>query len=108
MDCFKNYLIFKLSDDFITRENAKEILKFAYDHYKNRCFVFISSRDFVTNIDMTAYDFINSKRVVGFAIVSKDALVRGQATEAQGHFNGSFSFFPTEEEAADWANTVVK
>lgn len=108
MNCFNNYLIFRVSANYITRQSAKEIMKFAYDHYKKRPFVFISSRKFVSNVDPEAYDAIDPKLMVGIAIVSEDTAVRNEAVEEQSFYKGSFSFFQTEEEAADWANTVVR
>ncbi len=108
MNCFSNYLIFRVSTNSINRQSAKEIMRYAYNHYKKRRFVFISSRQFVSNVDPEAYETIDPRLMVGIAIVSEDYAVRNEAVEEQNFYKGSFSFFQTEDEAADWANTVVK
>jgi len=108
MECFENYLIFRLSSNGITGKSAKEIMKYAYDHYDGKKFVFISSREFASNIEPKAYRAINPKYMVGLAIVSEIDAVKEEAVKEQQLFEGSFSFFKTEEEAANWADTVVK
>ena len=108
MTCFANYLVFKLTGTGIDAKAAKEIMQYAYDHYQKSPFVFISNREFASNIDPKAYDAINPKLMVGLAIVSEEEAVKQEATNEQELFKGSFSYFKTVEEAKDWANTVVK
>ncbi|WP_432412722.1 thymidylate synthase [Rasiella sp. SM2506] len=108
MDCFKNCLIFKLVGTGISAIAAKEIMQYAYDHYGNNKFVFISNREFASNIDPKAYDAINPKLMVGLAIVSQEEAVKQEAIQEQQLYLGSFSYFKTVEEAKDWATTVVK
>jgi len=108
MDCYENYLIFSLAKTGVNKDSAKQIMKYAYDHYQKRKFVFISNRKFVSGVKPEAYKAINSKYTLGFAIVSNDINVKQEALNEQLFFEGSFSFFTTEAEAIDWANTVVK
>lgn len=107
MDCFKDYLVFKLVGDGISAIAAKEIMQYAYDHFGKNPFVFISNREFASNISPKAYDAINPKLMVGLAIVSEEEAVKQEATNEQELFQGSFSYFRTVEEAKDWATTVV-
>tara|TARA_R110002072_G_scaffold14272_1_gene59297 strand:+ start:58034 stop:58402 length:369 start_codon:yes stop_codon:yes gene_type:complete len=108
MKCYPNYLVFKLKGDGISEPAAHEIMSYAYRHYDRRKFVFISNREFASNIDPKAYTAINPKVMVGLAIVSQEDEVRQEATSEQQLFEGSFSYFKTVDEAKDWANTVVK
>ena len=108
MECYKNCLVFHLTDDGITAESAKKIMGYAYTHYEKRPFVFISNRKFASNIHPEAYDAINPKLIIGLAIVSEDEAVKEEATNEMDLFEGSFSFFATLEAAIGWADTVVR
>ncbi|MDX1463581.1 MAG: thymidylate synthase [Marinirhabdus sp.] len=108
MKCYANCLVFRLVGDGISQKAAKEIMSYAYKHYGKRKFVFISNREFASNIDPKAYVAINPKLMVGLAIVSAEDAVREEAMNEQELFDGSFSYFKTIEEAIDWANTVVE
>lgn len=108
MECYENYLVFHLSSDGITGEAAKEILSFASDHFGNKKYVFISSRQFASPISPDAYRAINPKYMVGLAIVSESDAVKQEAYNEQELFKGAFSYFKTVAEAEDWANTVVQ
>ena len=108
MKCYANCLVFRLEGDGISKSAAKEIMSYAYKHYGKRKFVFISNREFASNIDPNAYTVINPKLMVGLAIVSAEDAVRQEAFNEQELFEGAFSYFKTIEEAIDWANRVVK
>lgn len=108
MECYPNFLVFKLSDNGISETSAKVIMSYAYRHYKKRPFVFISNREFASNVDPKAYNAIDFKRMVGLAIVSSEETVKQEAYEEQGLFKGSFSYFKTVDQAKIWADTVVK
>ena len=108
MECYANYLVFRLEGDGISGKAAKEILAYAYDHYGTRKFVFIANREFASTIDPKAYTAINPDKMVGLAIVSAEDTVRQEAIQEQELFEGAFSYFKTVEEAIDWANTVVQ
>jgi hypothetical protein len=108
MDCDENYLVFYLASHGITSFAAKEILSFAADHYGNRPYVFIASRDFASPISPDAYKTINPKIMVGLAIVSESEAVKQEAYNEQELYGGSFSYFKTVEEAKDWAKTVIR
>lgn len=108
MDCYENYLIFRLSSNGISGKSARVIMKYAYDHYNGNKFVFISNRKFASNIEPEAYKAVNPKYMVGIAIVSENLDVKVKALTEQELYRGSFSFFTSEDEAADWANTVVR
>ena len=108
MKCYENCLVFYLSDDGISESSAKKIMGFAYKHYDRRPFVFISNREFASNIDPKAYKTIDAKRMVGLAIVSENEMVKQEATNEMDLYKGSFSYFTTVEEAREWSNTVVK
>lgn len=107
MECYKNCLVFYLDDSGISEESAVTIMSYAYKHYKDRPFVFISNRKFASNIDPKAYNAIDPKRMVGLAIVSEEEAVKKEATNEQELFEGSFSYFKTVQEAKDWADTVI-
>ncbi|MGJ8666972.1 MAG: thymidylate synthase [Patiriisocius sp.] len=108
IECYDSYLVFTLKSKEITTDLAKEILGFADNHYKKRPYVFISNRAFSSNVDPNVYKEINTKVLVGIAIVSEDQEVRKETMREQQLFEGSFSFFKTVEDAIDWAKTVVK
>ncbi len=108
MECYENYLVFYLASNGITGKASKEILSFAAEHYGNRPYVFIASRDFPSPISPDAYKAINPKNMIGLAIVSENLAVKQEAYNEQELFNGSFSYFKTVAEAMDWAKTVIK
>lgn len=108
MECYDNHLVFYMASKGITGVAAKEILSFAATHYGNRPYVFIASRDFASPISPDAYKAINPKAMVGLAIVSENEAVKQEAYNEQELFGGSFSYFKTVAEAADWARTVIK
>lgn len=108
MKCYENCLVFRLTDNGISEASAKKIMSFAYKHYDRRPFVFISNREFASNIDPKAYRAIDPKKMVGLAIVSESEEVKQEATNEMDLFNGSFSYFTTVDEARKWADTVVK
>ena len=108
MDCYSNYLVFRLEGDGISEISAKEIMQYAYNHYERNPFVFISNREFASNIDPKAYNAIDPKLMIGLAIVSAEEAVKQEAFNEQKLFEGSFSYFKTVEEAMGWADTVVK
>jgi len=108
MECYENYLVFYLSSSGISGNAAKEILAFASDHYEKRPYVFISNRALPSDIDPAAYKAINSKIMVGLAIVSESEAVRNEAMVEMDMYDGSFSYFKTVDEAVEWAKTVIK
>lgn len=106
MECYERYLIFRFEGTKIDSQTSIDILKYAYNHYGKRKFVFIGNRPFASDIDPKAYKAVNHKLMIGLAIVSQTAEVKQEAINEQPLYKGSFSFFNTVDEAVDWAQTV--
>lgn len=107
MECYPTYLIFRFEGNALDAKEAMDIMKYAYDHYGKRKFVFISNRPFESDIHPKAYKAINSKLMVGLAIVSATEAVKQEAANEQSLYKGVFSFFKTVDEAVNWALTVL-
>lgn len=108
LQCYECYVVFHLKTTEVTVELAKHVLRLSNDHYKGRKYVFISEREFASNVDPEAYKFVNPRQMIGHAIVSKDADVKAEAVSEMELFKGAVSFFPSVKEAASWAETVVR
>ncbi|WP_203295545.1 hypothetical protein [Luteirhabdus pelagi] len=108
LECYECYVVFHLKTTEVTVELAKHVLGLSNDHYKGRKYVFISEREFASNVDPEAYKFVNPRQMIGHAIVSEDANVKAEAVSEMELFKGTVSFFPSVKEAANWAETVVR
>lgn len=107
LECYPRYAVFHFNADFYGLDEAQEFSEVIDSHYKRRKCVIISNREMVARINPEVYKRGLSRSVIGIAIVSNNKEVQVQATEEQGLFDGSFSYFRTIDEAANWARTVV-
>ncbi|CAM3311930.1 hypothetical protein [Aequorivita lipolytica] len=107
LECYPLYAIFHFNAPFYDRDEAKEFVQTIDTHYKNRKCVVISNREMAKNVNPEVYNSVKSKCVIGIAIVSNSEIVKKEAYNEQGLFEGAFSYFGTIEEAEDWAKTVI-
>lgn len=104
--CHERYVYFELEDlNLLTADISKNIMADVNSFYKGSKYVFISHRKFATAIDPEAYAHVNSKKMVGIAIVSDHVKSPEILLGEQDAYDGAFAFFPTVQEAIDWANT---
>ncbi|MCT8338862.1 hypothetical protein MG296_02250 [Flavobacteriaceae bacterium TK19130] len=108
LECYDCYAVFHLTSTDVSVELAEHVLGISNAHYKGRQYVFISEREFASNVDPEAYKYVNPKQMIGHAIVSESEDVRDEAVTEMDLYKGAVSFFSSVEEAANWAQTVVK
>lgn len=106
--CFDSYVIGKLKiEAIVNTQMATMILNDINHHYGNHKIVYISNRQFSHDVDMSVYELVDFKKIVGIAIVGEGAALRNQAIVEQSHYKGSFGFFNTMDSALSWAHSVL-
>ncbi len=109
MYCYNNYVIGKLNPGVtVDSEIAMRILTDINDCYGKEKIVFISNREFGHQVDPSVYKLVNTKTMVGIAIVGTTHEQRIQAASEQSLYNGSFGYFNNLESAVAWAESFTK
>jgi len=105
---YENYAVgnFNAQKEF-DKTTAKTILNAINTYYVNRKIVYISNRQFVYNVDPTFYKLIDSKKIIGIAVVALGEQQRVQASSEQAAYKGSFGFFNNIDSAISWAESFV-
>ena len=107
--CFDHYVISKLNhSSLVTLEVANQILGDIKDFYGKNKIVYISNRELTHDVDPAVYHLINSKTIIGIAIVGKEPEQRLQAVSEQLLYKGSFGYFDSIPSAESWAMTFFK
>lgn len=106
MYCYANYVIGQVHKDIVvTNEIAMRMLTDINDYYKKKKIIFISNREFGHSVDPKVYQLVNSKTLVGIAIVGKSKEQKIQAAQEQSLYNGSFGYFNHIDSAIEWAKS---
>lgn len=104
--CFNNYVIGIINDGMLVgTQVAKTLLSDLNDYFKSKSFIYIANRAFNHNIDLSVYELINPKKLIGIAIVSPHENEIDRAVKEQSLYKGSFGLFKNLESAIAWANT---
>lgn len=110
LEFFEDYVISRLKEDIILDpEKVQVLLNNCIQHYKNKCFVYISKRENNYNVNPTIYLKLDeAKFLCGIAVVSQRTSSLNMA-----HFEKNFSKIPFEvfldlEDATEWAKERVK
>ncbi len=105
---FENYVIGNVHEgEVVERKNAMQILGDLKAYYKDNTYVFISNRTFHHSVDITVYELVDPKKLVGIAIVSNRAQEADRAVKEQSQYSGSFGLFNNMDSAIAWARTFT-
>jgi hypothetical protein len=108
MFCFGTYVIGQLNLDIVvTNDIAMRMLTDINDYYKKKKIIFISNREFGHSVDPKVYQLVNSKTIIGIAIVGKSQEQKVQATTEQSLYNGPFGYFNHIDSAIEWAKSFT-
>ena len=110
IDIYENYVISCINEGFhLTPDKNKILEDIANDYFKDKKFVYITHRKHSYSVDPSIYIQTSKiKNLVGFAVVAKVPLSKGNAEVEKLFFNNKpFEIFTTLEEAKAWVKTVL-
>lgn len=104
---FHNYAILEAKEDIeVDDKIVEQNLNIVFKHFGGKDFTLISHRKNRYILKEGAYAGKLMKKLRALAIVSGDSLMREKALAEQSHFDQSFAFFHTLEDAIGWAGGV--
>ncbi|PPK96273.1 hypothetical protein LY01_00089 [Nonlabens xylanidelens] len=106
--CYDNYVVGQLHTDVVVNnEIATKILNDINEFYGKNKIVFISNREFGHAVEPKVYKLVDSKMIVGIAIIGTSKEQKMQAASEQSLYSGSFGYFNNVESAVEWASSFV-
>ena len=110
LEYYSCFVIGKIDPDVVVDNKvAKKLLESSKRYFGKRKYVYISDREFGHKVDLSAYKYVDAKRVVGIALVSsqREELIV-TAGQEQAAYSGSFGVFNTLESAVSWAYSFME
>lgn len=105
---YPDYVIGKMNNDTVVNTAvATTILTDINNHYKSKKIVYISNREMSNDTDLAVYDLVDSKKMIGIAVVSTHEAEQKQAAKEQKLYHGSFGFFNKMSSAVAWAELLI-